>query len=254
MNDWLSFKISFQTIKDHFKITLILTLIFMGWAAMYCGMYPAFEDSLLEMQSSMGEDFWFFSGGQDMASFDGFLNLELYQIFWLLILAIIIAFVSASIVAKEIEQKTIDLFMSNPVSRKQLVFEKFLGLIPMTIIINIAVLISVAGTTILINESLNFSNLIILHLVSIVYFIAILSIGILVSVIINEKMRASIIMIALLVGMYIFQSLSLMSSNVEALGYISITHYFKIWTCKYCQCYCVNCSIIYMLDYCSYLF
>ena len=34
MSDWYSFKITIQTIKDYWKITLILTLLFMGMAVM----------------------------------------------------------------------------------------------------------------------------------------------------------------------------------------------------------------------------
>lgn len=228
MNGVFRFKIVIQTIKDNRQATLAITLLFMGMAVMYSGMYPSFKDILVEMtESGVADSFSFFKGAEDMGSYVGFLNLELYQIFWLMILAIIMGFIAAASIAKEIEGKTIDLLMSNPISRKQIIFEKFVGLIPMFLIINIGTMIAVIGVTAAINEELSFTNLALVHIVSIPYFFAVMSIGILVSVILNEKMKAAIVMIAIIVGMYIIESISQMTTNYEAIGYASLNRYFN---------------------------
>ena len=232
MDGLLRFRIAIQTIKDYFKTTMIVTFLFMGIAVMYSAMYPSFKDALVDMSDSGFIDgFSWISGAEDMASYIGFLNIEMYQIFWLLILAIMIGFITAAIISKEIEGKTIDLFMSNPVSRKQIVFERFVGLIPMFLIVNFGTMIAVMGVTSAIGEELNFSNLFLVHLVSIPYFMAIISIGLLISVIFNEKMKASIVMIAIIVGSYMFHSISLMTPDYESLGYISLNHYFNPYDC-----------------------
>jgi len=150
----------------------------------------------------------------------------LYTIFWLLILGIILGFIGASSISKEIEGKTIDLLMSNPVSRKQIVFEKFIGLIPMFLLVNFITMFSVMGITFLLNESIEFENLLMIHLVSVPYFLAIISIGILLSVIINEKMKSSIFLISILIGMFFLNSISLLTPDMEFLGYLSMNHYF----------------------------
>jgi ABC-2 type transport system permease protein len=228
MNGVFRFKIAIQTIKDYWRTTFIITLLFMGMAVMYSGMYPSFKEPLVEMmESGMADSFSFFKGAGDMASYVGFLNLELYQIFWLMILAIMLGFIAASSLSKEIEGKTIDLLMSNPVSRKQIIFEKFVGLIPMFLIINLGTMIAVMGVTVVINEELNFTNLALVHIVSIPYFLAVISIGLLISVILNEKMKAAIVMIAVIVGMYVVESLSQMAPDYEAMGYVSLNHYFN---------------------------
>jgi len=232
MNNLLRFRIAFQTIKDYQKITIILTILFMVLAAMYCGMFPAFQGVLEDMAGSGAfEPFSSFFGpaAMDMATYVGFINLELYQIFWIVILGILIGFIAASIISKEIEGKTIDLLMSNPVSRKQIVFEKFLGLIPFTLVINFATMLSVMGITVAIGESLDFGNLFLTHLASIPYFLAILSIGLLISVIIDEKMKASIFFIAVLMGMYVLDTVSKTVPDYESIGYASIIHYFDTY-------------------------
>ena len=227
MNDAFRFKIAIQTMKDYRKTTIIVALLFMAMAVMYAGMFPSFEESLVEMMDTG------FAGGfsalphaDQMHTYIGFLTLELYTMFWLLILAIMLGFIAASSISKEIEGKTIDLLMSNQVSRKQIVFEKFVGLIPMFLVVNFAVMISLIGITAAIGESLNLGNLLMVHLVSIPYFLAIFSIGILVSVVIDEKMRASIILTSILVGMFVINSLSLMAPDYEFMGSFSFFRYF----------------------------
>ena len=127
MNSRFRLKIAYQTMKDYWKTTIILTLLFMVMGVMYAGMYPAFKDMLSDMAQDFSESMGWLSGIEDMSSYVGFLNVEMYQIFWLLILGILLGFISASLISKEIEAKTIDLIMSNPVSRIQIVFEKYIG-------------------------------------------------------------------------------------------------------------------------------
>jgi len=46
MNGIFRFRITYQIIKDYKKITLVLTLLFMGMAVMYSGVYPAFAGEI----------------------------------------------------------------------------------------------------------------------------------------------------------------------------------------------------------------
>ena len=102
MNSILSFKIAIQTIKDNKRVTLILTGLFGVMALAYSAMFPSFEDMLTQMAESGGLDpfsSFFGTAATEMNTFVGFLYLEMYQIFILVILAIVIGFVSASIIS-----------------------------------------------------------------------------------------------------------------------------------------------------------
>jgi len=232
MNSILSFKIAIQTFKDNLKTTIIIMGLFGIMAAVYSGMFPSFKDMLDQMAASGGLDpfsSFFGMAALEMNTYVGFLYLEMYQIFIIIILAIVIGFIAASIVSKEIELKTIDLIMSNPISRKQIVFEKFIGLLPMVLIINFVTMIAIMITTSAIGESLDFNNLFLTHLVLIPYLMAILSIGILISVIYDEKMKCSIIMIGFVVAMYIYQTIGQMISSFEFVKYFSLTYYTNLY-------------------------
>lgn len=222
------FRITIQTIKDNWRSTLILTALFSGMAALYAGMFPAFEDMMIDMgQSGALDPFAFIPGYQDMASYIGFLNIEMYQIFWVLILGIIIGFLAASTIAKEIESKTIDILMSNPVSRKQIIIEKFLGLLPMVLIINFIAMLTLMLVTIAIGEELDFWHLTVTHLISLPYFFSIVALGLFISTLFDEKMKASVVTMAIVVVMFIFDSIAEMIPDYETLGLISLKHYFK---------------------------
>jgi ABC-2 type transport system permease protein len=224
----LRFRIAIQTVKDYWKPTLILTLLFSGMAALYAGMFPAFEEMMLDMEESGALDpFAFLPGYEDMASYVGFLNIEMYQIFWVLILGLIIGFLAASTISKEVESKTIDILMSNPVSRKQIIVEKFIGLLPMVLIINFVAMTTIMIVTIGIGEELDFGYLFLTHLISLPYFFAIVAIGLFISTLFDEKMKSSIIMMAIVVAMFIFDSIAHMMPNYKSLGLVSLKYYFK---------------------------
>jgi len=231
MNDILRFRIAIQTMKEYWKTTIIITILFILMTVMYAGMFPLFEESLLEMMNAgLLEDYNFMAHADQMHTYVGFLTLELYSIFLLLILAIMIGFIAASSIAKEIEGKTIDILMSNPISRKQIVFEKFIGLIPMLLIINFFIMLSVIGVTTAIDQNLDLGNLFLLHCILILYFLAIISIGILVSTMFNEKMKASIFMIIVPFAMFFINSISLMTPDLDYIGSFTMFHYLDAFS------------------------
>jgi ABC-2 type transport system permease protein len=119
-----------------------------------------------------------------------------------------------------------DMLLSNPVPRYRIVIEKFLGLVPMTLTVNLATMIAVIGVTAGIGEELAFGDLLLTHIMSIPYFLAVLAIGMLASTIIDEKMKASIVVIAIIMGSYILQTISLLTPDYENLGLVTLTHYF----------------------------
>ncbi len=168
----------------------------------------------------------FIRGFEALSSFSGYLNMEMYQIFWVLILGILIAYIAASLISEEIEGNTIDMLMSNPISRKQVVLEKFLGLIPLVLIVNFVTMGSIYGMTLAVGESLNFYHLFLTHLLSVPYFLSIVGISLLISTLIDKKMKASITAMAVVVGMYIIESVSLLAPEYEKMGLVSIVHYY----------------------------
>ncbi|MFP4005758.1 MAG: ABC transporter permease subunit [Candidatus Hadarchaeia archaeon] len=223
MNSFPGLSIARETARDKWKITALLTFIFMGFSAMYIGIYPSFEDALDQLTAM---PFEFIRGFGAMDTFVGYINMELYQIFWVLILSTLLAYISASIISEEVESGTIDILLANPISRKRVVLEKFLGMFPLVFTVNFATMGTVYVMTLAIEENIVFSHLLLTHLWSIPYFLAVVSISLVVSVILDKKMRASIVSMAFIVAMYIFESIVQLVPDYEGVGSISLIHYF----------------------------
>jgi ABC-2 type transport system permease protein len=221
----MGFSIACQTARENLRATLTLSLVFMVMAVMYAAVYPSFKDSMGDLLENSPE--MPIRGFESSATYPGFLNVELYQIFWVLILALVLGYFAGSLVSKEVESRTMDMLLSNPVPRYRIVLEKFLGLVPAVLTVNFATMVAVIVVTPAIGEELVLGDLLLTHVSSIPYFLAVLAIGVLVSTIIDEKMKASMVVMGIIIGSYVLETVSLLVPDYENLGLVSLTHYFN---------------------------
>jgi ABC-2 type transport system permease protein len=221
-------EIAILSIKRSWKGTVILLLAFSGLLVMIISIYPGMKESIDMWVENLPEFALstFGRSGLEMSMVEGFLNVEFYQWGWVLILGVYFAFISSSLISKEIETKTIDMLLSNPVSRGRLVLEKFLGLIPAIILMNVAVPLVILGCLKYINETIDVTYLFYTHVASVFYLCAVCALGLLFSVIFDETRRANVLAIGVISGMYIMEILSVISEKYSAMGKISIIHYY----------------------------
>ncbi|MCK4310922.1 MAG: ABC transporter permease subunit, partial [Methanomicrobia archaeon] len=188
-------KIAIHSLKNSWKGILLLNLAFIGLTAMVIAIFPTVKESsgIQEYIHSLPEPFLSIFGrsGLDITILEGFLNMELYQWGWVLLLGVYFAFISSSLISKEIENKTIDMLLSNPVSRGRILLEKFLGLVPAIILINITTPLFILGCVKYINETIDVMYLFYTHFASIPYLLAACALGLLFSVIFDEARRAN---------------------------------------------------------------
>ena len=217
-----------QSVKNSWKGNMVLLLAFSGLVVMIISIYPGMKESI-DMWVDNLPGFAMTTFGRstlEMSMVEGYLNIEFYQWGWVLILGIYFAFISSSSISREIENKTIDMLLSNPVSRARVVLEKFLGLLPAIILMNVATPIVILGYLKYINEAIDMIYLFYTHFVSIFYLCAICALGLLLSVIFDETRKANVLAIGVVSGMYIMEILSLISEKYAGLGKISIIHYY----------------------------
>ncbi|MHC1605162.1 MAG: ABC transporter permease subunit [Candidatus Methanofastidiosia archaeon] len=223
-------RITIHNLKNSWKGMLLLNLSFIVLAVMVITIYPTIKGSLgmQDYINNLPEPFlaMFGRSGLDITTVEGYLNTELYQWGWVLLLGVYFAFISSSLISREIENKTIDMLLSNPVSRGRVLLENFLGLAPAIILINITTPLAILGCARYINESIDTSYLFYTHLASIPYLLAACALGLLFSVIFDEVRKANTLAIGTVFGMYIIEALSLLSEKYSVIGKISFTHYY----------------------------
>jgi len=221
-------KIAIHSVRNSWKGTVILLLAFAGLVAMIISIYPDMKGSIDMWMDNLPDSALsaFGRSGLELSMVEGYLNMEFYQWGWVLILGVYFAFISSSVISKEIENKTIDMLLSNPVSRARVVLEKFLGLVPGVILMNVAMPIVILGCLKYANETINVTYLFYTHFASVFYLCAVCALGLLFSVIFDETRRANVVAIGVISGMYIMEILSLISEKYSAIGKITIIHYY----------------------------
>lgn len=221
-------RIAIQSMKTSWKQTVVLLLAFSALVVMVLSLYPGMKDSI-DMWVEGLPEFALTSFGRstlEMSLVGGFLNMEFYQWGWVLILGVYFAFISSSVISKEIEQKTIDMLLSNPVSRGRVVLEKFFGLVPAIILMNIVMPVVIIVSLKYIQEPIDIPYLFYTHCVSILYLCAVCALGVVFSVIFDETRKANGVAIGVISGMYIMEILSFLSEKYSVLGKLSIVHYY----------------------------
>ena len=72
-----------------------------------------------------------------ISTIEGFLAVEFYQFAWLLLVGLYLAYLSGESIAGDVASGRMDLTLSGPVPRRDVVVGKFLGLWPLVFLLNL---------------------------------------------------------------------------------------------------------------------
>lgn len=210
--------------------TLLLTGLLVATIGLVVGLYPSIAASGIDFTAYV-ESFppevrnAFLGSVENIGTVEGFLVTELYQFVWVLLLGIYFGYVAASAIAGEIEGNSVDLLLSNPVSRSRVVVAKFCSLLPVIVVVNgvswLAVLVAVA----LIHEDVNALDVLVLHALFVVYHAAAAAIGLLASVLFDQVRRAQGVAIAIHFVLYLVDSLTI-DTDYEWVGDVALSRHF----------------------------
>lgn len=137
-------QIVWKELKLHYKSLLIFTgimsLFFLWFVTFYdpelfAGMEEVFENYPEVIRQIVGEFY-------NLAEFGGFLNVYLFSISWIYF-GIYYILKSAQNIPKEIEDKTIDMILSKPITRSEFSLGKYFSIILETVILYYGVMLCV---------------------------------------------------------------------------------------------------------------
>ncbi len=203
-------------------------VVMAGLVALVVAMFPSIRETegIDEFAEDLPDALSAALGGEvAMGTIEGFLIIEIYRVTWMLILGAYFAYASAGFVAGEVDRGSIELTLMNPIRRRRVVVEKFLSAVPDTVIVSLMTFATVVVTLPLIDESVNLSNLVVLHVVATVYLLACVALGLLVSTIISDEGRAQVAGFGLLAGMYIIEAVT-RDTDYEWMSIVMIPRYF----------------------------
>jgi ABC-2 type transport system permease protein len=196
------------------------------YGAMVVALSPSFTDFDLEaILSNLPQQFTEGLGVTALDTLPGLLAVELFQVGWVLVLGLYLAYSAASIVAGDVETGRMDTLLAAPVSRSKLVVEEFASLLVPILAVNaIAPVVLYAGSVI-IDDPLIVENLVVLHALAVPYLLCCAAVGFAASVFLREESRAQIASIGVLVVAFLVETL-LIGTDYEVLGAIAPMNYF----------------------------
>lgn len=160
-----------------------------------------------------------------IGTIEGFLALELYWFGWLLVLGIYVAYSAASTIAGDVEDGTMDTLLAAPVSRRQVLAEKFLSLATPILVVNVVVLGVVYGGTQLVGEPVAAVDLVAVHALSIPYLLFWGAFGMLTSVVVSSRVLAEGVAAGTLVATFLVETVA-DGTDIDWLGLLSPTRYY----------------------------
>ncbi|MFC5970952.1 ABC transporter permease subunit [Halomarina salina] len=143
-----------------------------------------------------------------IGTIEGYLALELYQFAWVLGLGAYLAYSAAGSVAGDVDDGRMDTILAAPVSRGQVVVEKFLSLLVPVVVVNVVVLAVVALGTSLVDYPVPAADLVAVHALSIPYLLFCGGLGMLASVVAPRRFVAEGVAVGLLVGTFLLDSVT----------------------------------------------
>lgn len=217
--------------ERHVLGALVLSVLLAAMSLLFVALFPSIAtsgadlDAYMEslppaMRAAFGA-----TGAFSITTIEGFLAVELYQFFWVLMLGIYAAYLAGGLIAGDVERGRMDVLLAAPISRRRVVAEKFCSLVPVVVALNLVVGVVVYATVFAIGESIPVADLAVAHLLSIPYLLACGAIGLLLSVAFDDSDVAKRGGLGAIFGLFLLETVS-QSADVGWLGAISPTRYY----------------------------
>lgn len=181
----------------------------------------ALEEYIQNLPPAFREAF----GIESFGTVEGFLATELYQFGWVILLGVYFGYRAGSLVAADVEDRGIDLWLAAPVPRTRLVVERYLSLVPTMVAANVLTPLALLPAIAAVGEPMPVEGLLAVHLLSLPYFLATAALGLVVSVLVSRESTASRGALGLVFGLYLVESLASVA-DVGWAGAVSPTRYF----------------------------
>lgn len=222
----------FRILKDRRLVTIIYCLVSIGLLWMYVALFPAFKEqskAMEDMLKSYPESFLkaFNFDIKSFTTLEGFLSTEQYSFMWPLLAILSMVGFAGSAIAGEIENGTIEIVLSNPVSRLKLFISRYLaGLVILIIFVVVSVFSAIPLAEI---YNINFASqsFATMALLAFIFAWAIYSLAMLFSSIFSDKGKVFFLTGGILVVMYVLNIVSALKSSLADLKYGSFFYYFN---------------------------
>ncbi|OYR71592.1 ABC transporter permease subunit [Halorubrum ezzemoulense] len=160
-----------------------------------------------------------------ISSIEGFLAVEFYQFAWLLLVGLYLVYLAGGTIAGDIASGRMDLTLSAPVARRDVVIGRFLGLVPLVVLLNVVLPVVAYVGVVAVGETIAVERLAAVHALAVPYHVACVAAGIAVSTLLSRPGVAQRVALGGLFALFMFDSL-VASTDYAAAGNVSPTAHY----------------------------
>ncbi|MFU8868998.1 ABC transporter permease [Natronococcus sp.] len=206
--------------------SVVLVVVFALLSALYFSMFPGVQAEMDALEQAFPEYMFDMFGIEELHTIEGFIAAEIYSFFWVLLVAAYFAYVGAGLIASDVQDRTMDLTLSNPISRVSVVLQKIGALWVPLVALNVGVPIIVSVGALVIGESFDPVALAMVHLLSIPYLLVCAGIGLLLSVVVDHVRIARAAALTLVFVLWLVDGVSSVDPDYEWIGAVAPSRYY----------------------------
>jgi ABC-2 type transport system permease protein len=223
-----------RSLKNNKGSLAIYSIASIGFLEVYVSMFPFMQqqsaqlsDMLKLYPESLMKAFGFDSSQLLFDQIGSFLATEQFSFMWPIMAIIFLVSYSNSSIVGEIENGTVEVLLSQPISRTKIFFGRyFAGLINL-FVFTFASVFAVVPLALLHDIKYNTKGLLAFSIEAFLFGAAIFSLAMLASSLFSEKGKANIITIGVLISMYVANIVSSLKPSLSDLQYFSFFHYYN---------------------------
>ena len=226
---WAVFK---RTFKSRRVITLVYTLAGIGFLLLYISLFPSIkaQSASLEQLLKAYPDSLMKAFNIDLANYvtiGGYISSEMFSFIWPLILFFMVIGYAGGELAGEVRERTIEVTLSQPVSRLKIYFGKYLCGLFLLAAFNFLTILSIPLLLAAFNIDYQFSPFLHMSILGLIFGLAVYSFAFFLSAIFYDKGKVYFISGGLLVVMYVFNIIASLKENLKDFHYLSFFYYFN---------------------------
>lgn len=207
----------------------------MFYVYLLISIYPSLQARSADVQrlfKSYPKGFIQVFGGGSSVSFttvEGFLALEIFAFMWFVILGAFVISYGTGALGKEFDNGTIEILLSQPITRTRALITKSLTLFGATTGLVVLTMASVYVFGLIVDLKPKTEGIVALGIMGSLFFLAIGAISLFFSVLFAERGKAALASSGLLTGMYLLTVLSGLANAdwAKKLDTISLFHYYN---------------------------
>ncbi len=220
-----------RTLKDRAISWPTVAVSVVAYVLLVVGIYPAFADNpafteIIKAYPKAMLSLLAGSSAVDMMSPEGFISLEFLQLWGMIIIAGFVMTTGASIVAREVDNHTMDLLLTQPIDRVEYLVARLAADITMMLGLVAVTMISIWIGTQMFDFPLKLNGILaVTVLISSLYLMIecfSLALGTFM-----ERGKAIIVTVAVLIGSHLLNSLGDFNDTIKGFRWLSLFNYYK---------------------------